>query len=102
MPTFQYEAKFRVNLAKVVPQVDELVSKLNSSMSDWGCHEQIAITSEDVVPPLLLTVNRLLTKEEEYQMSRIIEAQVIQSFSKYDVRLTSFSRKSVTSKSSAV
>lgn len=92
---FAYVFNFRINLSKAISGVGELTDRINTHLSTDGYDEKVCIVSEF---PLEMTVNRELTKEEEHKMKTLLEAQVIQQFPEYDVRLASFSRKSVTSK----
>lgn len=90
--TFEYEATFRIDLGKAIPSVGELLKSVNDHLATMGVEERITLQSE--VFSFLVQVNRILTEEEEHKMKRIIEAQVITSMPRQDVRLSSFVRKS--------
>lgn len=87
-----YEAKFRIDVGKAIPLVGEMMERLNAHAASLGCDEQLKAVSEFRM--LTVTVDRVLTEQEQYQMKTMIEAEVVQGLSKYDVRLVSFCRQS--------
>ena len=91
---FQYEAIFRVNLAKAIPEVGDMVNRVNNHLAKDGYSEQLSLTHEGIIPPMVITSDRELTEEDQYKMKTLLEAKVIELFPKYDVRLASFRRKS--------
>lgn len=90
---FHYEATFRVDLGSAIPEIGDLMQRLNDGVSSAGYHEKISLTHDGLIPPMVVTVNRELTEGEQYKMKRLIESQIIEAFPKYDVRLTGFRRK---------
>lgn len=98
MSTYIYLAEFDFDLGKMVPEIGDLMSRINEAAAS-APHEHLGLRSGPLTAKL--TVNRQLTTEEQYQVKTILEAQMIESFPKYGVRLTSFSCQPVTPKSSA-
>lgn len=94
---YQYEAIFRVNLGNVIPEIGDIANGVNTHLAKDGYNEQLTITSESVIPPLVIKSDRELTKEDQHKMKTLLEAEMIKAFPKYDVRLATFGRKSVTS-----
>ncbi len=91
---YEYEATFRVNLGSAIQEVGDLVNQVNTNLATFGCDEQIRLTSETVIPPMVITSDRELTEEDQHKMKTLLEAHLIEAFPKYDVRLASFRRKS--------
>lgn len=96
---FVYVAEFRIDLGKAIPEVGDLVNKMNNAISSCGYNEQLSLTSK--LFSINVTVNRELTEEDTHKMKTILESEYIKAFPKYDVRLASFGRKSVTPELSA-
>ena len=94
-----YIAKFRIDMGKAIPAVDDLLSGVNTHLATMGCDERLKCYTS--LPDLEMTVDRELTEEESYKMKVLLESQFVEHFGKYDVRLVEFGRKSVTSESSA-
>lgn len=86
-----YEATFHIDWAKAIPAVGDVVNRINDHLSKMGVHEQLGVRGEAF--SFSLSVNRELTNEEQYKMKRLLEAQVIERFQGYDVRLASFGRQ---------
>lgn len=94
-----YVAKFRIDMGKAIPAVGALIEGINGHLSADGHDERIKYLAS--LPDLEITADRVLTEEETHKMKVLLEANMVKSFSEYDVRLVSFGRKSVTSESSA-
>ena len=92
--TFEYEILFRIDLGKAIPVVGELMERLNADIASAGGDEKLKLTSEALIPPMTVTVNRELTQEEQAQMREIILNQVREEFPKFDVHVATFRRKS--------
>ena len=90
----EYEMIFRVDLGKAIPEVNELMERLNTDISNAGCDEQLTLTHEGVIPPMVVTVDRELTTGEQETMKNIILGEVCKTFPTYDVRVSAFRRKS--------
>lgn len=93
----EYYATFRVNLGNAIPEVGDLVNRVNEGLSSFGRDEKLYLTHEGIIPPMTITGDRELTKEEEEKMKSLLEESIREHFPQYDVRLASFGRKSVTS-----
>lgn len=87
----EYQAKFRIDLGKAIPAVDDLVTRINAALSACGHDEQLKCMSSF---SMTLSVDRALTEEEEYKMKTMLAASVIKNMPKHDVRLVEFCRKS--------
>jgi hypothetical protein len=95
MSQVQYEAVFRVDLGSVIPEIGDLVNKINDDIANVGYGEsKMRLTTDGFIPPMVVTVDRELTEGEPHKLKTLIEAQIIEAFPKYDVRLASFRRKS--------
>lgn len=94
---FQYEATFSADLGKVIPQVGDLANGINAHLAKDGYDEQLRIMTESLITPIITTSDRELTQEDQHKMKTLLEAEMIKAFPKYDVRLATFGRKSVTS-----
>lgn len=90
----EYEIIFRVDLGKVLPEVNELMEWLNTDVSSAGWDEKLMLTHDGLIPPMTLTVERELTTGEQETMKNIILGKVCTHFPKYDVRVSAFRRKS--------
>lgn len=89
---YEYEAIFGIDLGKAIPGVGELLDGVNTHLASAGYDQRLKCTSQ--IPPLVVTVDRELTEEEQHKMKTIIEAQMIEGMPKQDIRLVSFRRKS--------
>jgi len=76
-------------------EVADFEDNFNKSMEDFGSDYKISTSAEII--KATIKVDRELTEEEEYKISAILKAQVIESMPKYDIRLKSFSRQSESS-----
>lgn len=90
-----YEAKFIIKLRSMSKEVADFEDNFNKSMEDFGSDYKISTSAEII--KATIKVDRELTEEEEYKISAILKAQVIESMPKYDIRLKSFSRQSESS-----
>ncbi len=92
---YTYEATFRVNIGKAIPAVGELMDQLNTAVASDGYDGcKMSLMSTDMIPPFIVTVSRELTEEEQHKVKTLLEAEIIQAFPKYDVRLAGFRRQS--------
>lgn len=87
----QYEAKFSLRLRSAIKEVAEVEDSINKSMSEMGYDEKLFAEAD--IFSTTITVDRELSSEEQNKMKVLLEAQVIKSMPKYDIRLKSFSRK---------
>lgn len=87
-----YLIRFRFDLGQAIEPVGELANELNTHLARMGYDEKLAITSE--LPALSLQVNRDLTPNEMVTVKSLIEQQFQSAFSKWNVRLVDFYRKS--------
>lgn len=90
----EYEIIFRVDLGKAIPEVNELMERLNTDIANGGWDEKLMLTHDGIIPPMTLTVDRELTTGEQETMKNIILGKVCEHFPKYDVRVSAFRRKS--------
>jgi hypothetical protein len=88
---FQYEATFRIDMGQAILAVGELLEGINTHLSKDGYDERIKCHAS--IGSMLVTADRELTESEQYKVRTIIEAQIIESMPKYDVRLVDFRRK---------
>lgn len=86
-----YEITFHVDLGKAIPAIDSLLNRINTDIANAGYDEQLKYHAPI---KLELSVNRILTEEEEYKMKTILSAEMVKSMSEYDIRLVSFRRQS--------
>lgn len=91
---YEYEIKFRVDLGKVIPEINEMMESLNADIARAGHDEKLTLTHERIIPPMTVTVDRELTIGEQETMKNIILGEMCKSFPKYEVRVSSFRRKS--------
>lgn len=91
---FEYEICFRVDLGKVLPEVNELMERLNTDIASAGYDEKLMLTHDGLIPNMTLTVERELSDGEQETMKNVILGEVCKAFPKYDVRVSSFHRKS--------
>ena len=87
-----YEVKFILKLRSAIKEVAELEDKINQSMQEFGYDEKLSTEAECF--SAIITAEKELSSEEQNKMKVLLEAQIIKSMPKYDIRLKSFSRKS--------
>ncbi len=90
--SYEYIAEFRIDLGKAIPEVGDLLSRVNDATSSCGYNERLKCLSGPITATI--TADRELTEEEQHKMKTILEAQMIESMPKQDIRLFSFRRKS--------
>ena len=95
---YNYIAKFRLNLAKAITEIDDIVNNINDTLSKCGLNEKMSIHAD--IFEMNISVDRRLTKDEENTMKTILSERVSETFIKYEIKMTSFSRKSGKSKQS--
>ena len=87
----KYIAKFELRLASAMDSVKEFENSINKYMQEFGRDEKLKVVSNFSME---IGSNRELSEEEQYKMKTVIEAQMVEKFPKYDVRLVSFNRQS--------
>lgn len=91
---FQYQATFRVDLGKAIPEIGDMLERVNAGVSNAGYSEKLSLMHDGLIPPLVVTADRELKPHEQEKMKAIILENVQQHFPQYDVRLVEFRRKS--------
>jgi hypothetical protein len=92
----EYEFEVGIDLGKAIPQVGELIDSVNSELSTLGDFPKIKCESR-LVTGCFTAIAPLSQTDEEIVKNLIQEQFTKSTFGKYDVRLVSFRRKSVTS-----
>jgi len=87
----RYEFELSVDLGKAIPEVGSLCSELNSHMSSVGFDEQLSISAR--VGCMTLESSRLLTKEEESEIVKHLNAECHERFSSLGIRCTNVRRQ---------
>ena len=89
-----YEAQFRLDLGKAIPEIGQMVNRLNDILSRDGYDEKLVLTDQGIIPPMVVTANRELTEQEQETMKKILREQMQVTFPQYGVELHSFRRQS--------
>ena len=87
----KYTAEFHIDLGDAISEIGELVDSMNASLSTYGVHEKIKISSS--VFNINVSADRELTHEEQEKMKTILSEQY-EEVAGYKLSLASFSRQS--------
>ena len=87
-----YQAQFSLRLRNVIKEVKEFEDTINKYLDNFGTSKKMSIETDYFTAEI--SVQKELTEEEQYKMSALLEAQVVEVMPKYDIRLKSFGRKS--------
>lgn len=88
----EYEAIFQIDLGDAVPEVGELMNRLNSHLSTAGYDEKLQLKAD--IFSMSLSVSRELNEKEIHRMKTLLSSEVMNRLPQYDIRLKSFGRKS--------
>jgi hypothetical protein len=86
-----YTAIFQIDVGDAIRSVGELLRELNDTLSMCGHDGELRAVTD--IFSMSVTADRELTEKEQYEMKRILEAEVIRTFPEYDIRLKAFSGK---------
>jgi hypothetical protein len=81
-----YEFIFSVNIATISDRLANFCEEINKRLNDVGCKEKLNMSAEIV--SVNIKTEKELSEQDKKRIATLIEADLIKTMPKYDIRLS--------------